>query len=131
MKTLPKCWGYVLFVILVTGVYYGWLSSLGITVLSAATVFYTMFQAPMVCAVKNSTGRSPYCRNNASGLLVGCWIRQHKWQKFKLMFIPEYWRRIGREFYTNPVEGLKISAAVLGGIGGVLGTTVGLITVLH
>lgn len=131
MKTLPKYWGYGLLIILVVGVYYGLLAPLVITVLSAAVAFYTLFQAPMVCAVKNTTGRSPYCRNNASGLLMGCWIRQHKWQKFKLMFIPEYWRRIGREIYTNPVEGLKISAAVLSGIGGVLGTAVGFVTVLH
>lgn len=130
MGFVRKYWGYLLLVVLALAIYNGSFSAVGLVAVSAAVALYAMFQAPTVCAVENSTGPSPYCRNNAHGLLMGCHIRQHKWQKFKLMFIPQYWHRVGKAFHADPVEALKTSAALIAALGAVLGATVGLINAM-
>ncbi|MFE7774480.1 hypothetical protein ACFU5O_11350 [Streptomyces sp. NPDC057445] len=49
---------------------------------AAAAVLYFLLQAPLRCIAMGRQGR---CRNNAQGLLRGCWIREHKWQGLKAL----------------------------------------------
>jgi hypothetical protein len=44
-------------------------------------------------AINRKRGREvEYCRNNSSGLLLGCRIRQHKLQRFKRAWWTTAWR---------------------------------------
>ncbi|MEV7201873.1 hypothetical protein [Streptomyces griseoluteus] len=74
---LKKRWGVAL---LVAGML-AWASDVigpGVFILVAAVaVLYFLLQAPLRCIALGRQGR---CRNNAQGLLRGCWIREHKWQ---------------------------------------------------
>lgn len=36
------------------------------------------------------------CRNNSHGLLLGCWVREHKWQRLKQAFLPKRWGDLAR-----------------------------------
>jgi hypothetical protein len=40
-----------------------------------------LFAAPVWCGAENRSGG--YCRNNATGLLLGCHLRYRRWQKLK------------------------------------------------
>jgi hypothetical protein len=79
---LKKRWGVV---ILLLGIL-AWASDIigpGIFILVAAVaVLYFLLQAPLRCIAMGRQGR---CRNNAQGLLRGCWIREHKWQGLKAL----------------------------------------------
>ena len=58
-----------------------------IAILSMLALVYFLFQAPLPCGADTRNGE--HCRNNSHGLLLGCWIRQHKWQKARDVFIQE------------------------------------------
>jgi hypothetical protein len=61
-----------------------------ILVLSLAAVGYFGFQAPLLwCGAQIRNGG--FCRNNCSGLLMGCHLRQHKWQKLRTVLRPRKW----------------------------------------
>jgi len=49
---------------------------------AVVSVFYFLLAAPLRCIALGRQGR---CRNNAQGLLRGCWIREHKWQGLKAL----------------------------------------------
>ncbi|WP_234430749.1 hypothetical protein [Streptomyces sp. NRRL F-4489] len=57
-----------------------------ITGLSAVVLLWSFFQAPVTCGAP-VRGRDDGCRNNATGLLMGCHIRQHRWQKLKMLIL--------------------------------------------
>ena len=44
------------------------------------------------CVNRQRGGEVEYCRNNSSGLLLGCWIRQHKFQHFTSAWWITNWR---------------------------------------
>lgn len=79
---LKKRWGVV---ILLLGIL-AWAADIigpGVLILvAAAAILYFLLQAPLRCIALGRQGR---CRNNAQGLLRGCWIREHKWQGFKAL----------------------------------------------
>ncbi|MCK1814489.1 hypothetical protein MTQ13_09410 [Streptomyces sp. XM4011] len=54
--------------------------------LSVATAVWCFFQAPVTCGapVRN---HDDGCHNNAYGLLLGCHVRQHRWQKLKMLIL--------------------------------------------
>lgn len=111
MKGFKKYWGYVVLAILLSA---WWISSVGpafLIVLSAAATFYFLFQAPVFCGAANRNEKP--CRNNASGLLLGCQLQQHKWQKLKLLVVPAAWRRLNRGLWVNPTTGLNTVLAGL------------------
>lgn len=86
--------GYLAALILV----YGWFSgSLGpnvLVVLSVVTVLYTVFQAPVWCCAE--TRNQEFCRNNAHGIVMGCWTREHRWQELKWFVRSSTWGRLFR-----------------------------------
>jgi hypothetical protein len=65
------------------------LHSLGFAVilaLSLAAFRYFLLQAPVWCCAVTRKGE--LCRKNSHGLLLGCSIRQHKWQRTWQTFTP-------------------------------------------
>ncbi|GHH49407.1 hypothetical protein GCM10018775_45030 [Streptomyces umbrinus] len=69
-----------------------------------------LFQAPVTCGAP-VRGREDGCRNNASGLLLGCHIRQHRWQKLKPLIV----RRQVREFCSGLFSDGKATVVTLAG----------------
>ena len=93
--------------------------------LSTAATAYFLFQVPNWCGAVNRNGT--LCRDNSSGLLIGCYRRQHKWQKIKPTFVSQYWRRLGGELKSQPLEGVKTVTALLGLFGGLITLCVALV----
>jgi hypothetical protein len=93
---------------------YGWFgTSMGPGVLAAmsgAVVLYTLFQAPMWCCAE--TREHTLCRNNAYGILLGCHIREHKWQKAKMAIKASSWGRFSRQVLAS-VGGVAASVSAL------------------
>jgi hypothetical protein len=57
-----------------------------VVVLGALVLVYYLVMAP--AGWNAQTRREPFCRNNSSGLLLGCHIRQHKWQRLRMVVSP-------------------------------------------
>ncbi|HEY9369720.1 hypothetical protein [Streptomyces sp.] len=90
--------------------------------LSAAVLAWCFFQAPVTCGA-GVRGRQDGCRNNATGLLLGCHIRQHRWQKLKMLII----RRKVRAFCSGLFSDGKATLVTLAAIGSFLSGLVALI----
>ncbi|MFE9956914.1 hypothetical protein [Micromonospora sp. NPDC005299] len=111
MKGIGKYWGYLAFILLIMG---WWTRAMGPTaliVVSVLVALYFLFQAPVWCAAINRDGT--LCRNNSSGLLLGCSMRQHKFQKLKMTFVRHGWRRMNRGLWASPRECLTTIGAVV------------------
>lgn len=121
MKNLsPR--GYVAFVVLIT---VWWTRAVGpvtLIVLSLLVTVFFLFQAPVWCCAVNRDGT--LCRNNSSGLLLGCRHRQHKWQKLKMTIVPHAWREMNRGLWVTPREALTTLGAITGLISTIAGTAV-------
>jgi hypothetical protein len=95
--------------------------------LSAIVTAYFMFQAPLWCGAP--TRGQQLCRNNAHGMLLGCHLRQHKWQKLKLAIVPRQWGRLNAGLWNDPRTALASFGAVLGIISTLVSTTIALVAV--
>ncbi|RMI29400.1 hypothetical protein [Streptomyces triticirhizae] len=67
-------------------------------------------QAPFWCCAVNRDGT--LCRKNSTGILMGCGIRQHKWQKMRMAMIPHGWRTLNRGLWASPTQGVTTPAAL-------------------
>jgi hypothetical protein len=65
------------------------------------------------------------CCNNSTGVLLGCHLREHKWQKLKMTVIPRQWREINKGLWASPRECL----ATVEGIASVASLVVALVTI--
>ncbi|WP_406636251.1 hypothetical protein [Amycolatopsis sp. WGS_07] len=83
-----------------------------IAVLSAFVVLYGLFQAPTWCCAP--TRKNEFCRNNANGILLGCHLRQHKWQKLKMAFKEQAPAKALRRMLSN-VNGVAASLSAVAG----------------
>ncbi|MGQ4516758.1 hypothetical protein [Streptomyces sp. DW26H14] len=118
-KKLLPYWGLITLVLAVTG----WLTSDfgpgGIATLSALSLLWFLFQAPNPCGAPIRTaGRT--CRNNAKGVMRGCHVQQHKWQRMRTFFVHPRLRSCMAQLFDSPVTGL----ASLGGIVTLISTVV-------
>jgi hypothetical protein len=111
MKLLWRYWGYILFVLLLTAWWTTKTGPVALIVLSTLAGLYFLFQAPAWCCALNRDGT--LCRRNSAGLLLGCSLRQHKWQKLKLTVVPHGWRRLNRGLWVNPTTSLATLGAIL------------------
>jgi hypothetical protein len=130
MRWLRRYWGFPALVIavacwagLIAGKVAASIASV-ILVLSIAAVAYFLFQAPLWCGAVTRDGR--LCRNNSSGLLIGCHLREHKWQKLRLAFIPKAWRELNRGLWATPRDGV----ATLAGMGSAVSALAAVVTIL-
>ncbi|MGW9309733.1 hypothetical protein ACWGRK_20610 [Saccharomonospora azurea] len=109
-KKIGSLWGYLLLGV----VTYGWLGAafapLWIAILSALVVLYAFFQAPMWCCAVTRDGEP--CRNNAYGILLGCHIREHKWQKLKMSMQFSMWGELVRRVLSN-IQGVAASISAV------------------
>ena len=120
-----KYWGYIVILLVI----YGWTSgSIGVgalAILSAVAFIYTLFQAPMWCGAP--TRQNQHCRNNADGVLRGCWIREHRWQKTKMLVRSDSWGRLFGRLFSG-INGATATISALGtffsGIAAVIGLAV-------
>jgi hypothetical protein len=99
-----------------------------VLVLSIGAVLYFLFQAPLWCGAVTREGT--LCRNNSSGLLIGCHLREHKWQKLKMAFIPKAWRELNRGLWATPREGVNTLAG-FGSAVSALAAVVAILVVRH
>jgi len=118
MRLLSRYWGILALTAVVlcwVGLVAGSLAAssvaLAILVLSVAAAGYFLFQFPLWCRAETRAGQP--CRNNSHGLLIGCYLREHKWQRLKLAFYPKKWRELNRRLWSSAKDG----AVTLGGIG--------------
>jgi hypothetical protein len=81
-----------------------------VLILSVGAVLYFLFQAPLWCGAVTREGT--LCRNNSSGLLIGCHLREHKFQKLKMTFVPKAWRELNRGLWATPREGVNTLAGL-------------------
>ena len=110
-KLFWRYWGYVALGLVILG----WLTHTAgyaiILILSGATLAYFLVQAPLTCGAAIRNGG--HCRNNSHGLLLGCWIRQHKWQRARDIFVVRKWQNVIRDLTGSPKD-------ILGTIGGLV-----------
>jgi hypothetical protein len=94
-----------------------------ILVMSVAAVGYFLFQAPLWCG--SATRDGTLCRNNSLGLVIGCHLRQHKWQKLKMTVVPNKWRELNRGLWVSPRQGVT----TLSGVASVVSVLVSMVAI--
>ncbi|MBW1597718.1 hypothetical protein [Streptomyces sp. JJ38] len=121
MRGFGKYWGWAVFAVLIAG----WLSldfgPVALVALSGVCGFYFFFNVPVWCG---ATGRGGACRNNSHGALMGCHLRQHKWQKFRMIFWSSRWAQLRQELFQDASTGLA-------SVGGLFAVTSGLAATLQ
>ena len=87
-------------------------------------IVWSLFSAPVWCgAVNRRHGKEvEYCRNNSSGLLLGCRICQHKLQKFTGF----WWAMTWSDHMRGIWAGAQAKFAIVTGLFGVLTGAIGL-----
>jgi hypothetical protein len=112
---LGEWWGVIAAALLVAA----WINRVAgpavIVSLSALTLGWCFFQAPTTCGAP-VRGRADGCRNNATGLLMGCHFRQHRWQKLRMLIV----RRNVRTFCSGLFADGKATLVTLAAIGSFL-----------
>lgn len=101
----------------------GGLPAAAYVVMTLLVVVWALFSAPTWCGAVNRTRGNDveYCRNNSSGLLLGCWIRQHKFQRFKLAWWTTSWRDRMRGIWAGAPAKVATATAVFGIVTGIIG----------
>jgi hypothetical protein len=111
-RVLTRYWGYIALVLAVGGFFLHALGLAVILVLSLGALGYFLFQAPLSCGAETRKGEP--CRNNSHGLLIGCYFRQHKWQRLRQIFSPEGGQVILRSMQSASGKLGTLSGAVAG-----------------
>jgi len=91
-----------------------------ILIFSLLSLVYFLVQAPLWCGAETRTGDR--CRNNSHGLLLGCHLREHKWQRMRDIFVSRKWRGIIHDLMSSPKEIL----ATLGGLASIISLIIAL-----
>ena len=126
MGWLLRYWGFLIFIITIAGWVTGDIVTPVLLILSVVSAGYFAFGAPLWCGAVTRDGM--LCRNNCSGLLMGCHLRQHRWQKLKMAVIPRSWRELNKGLWSTPRTGVT----TLGGLGSaVSGLAAVAVIVLH
>ena len=121
MKGLWRYWGYLALALAILGIVTHDFGYALILIFSIGSLGYFLIQAPVWCGALIRGGR--LCRNNSTGLLLGCHLREHKFQKLKMTFIPEMWRELNRGLWASPKECL----ASLGGLASLVSLVIAVI----
>jgi hypothetical protein len=87
-------------------------------VLSGAVVVWSLFAAPAWCGAA-TRNRGAFCRNNSRGLLLGCHLREHRWQKFKMLFYSQRWAEFSRGTWATSSTKLATVSGVIGTVSAV------------
>jgi hypothetical protein len=110
-KLLQRYWGYIALALAILG----WIThAFGyavILIVSLIALVYFLVQAPLTCGALIRGGGQ--CRNNSKGVLLGCHIRQHKWQRVKDIFVSRKWRDVLHDLMGSPKDKLGPISALL------------------
>lgn len=117
---LLRYWGYIALGLVILGWITHTVGYVVILILSLVALVYFLVAAPLTCGAEIRTGQP--CRNNSHGLFLGCWIRQHKWQKARDIFVSRKWRDVFHNLTAEPKDIL----ATIGGLVSILSIFVGL-----
>ena len=119
---LGRHFGYALLPVIVYGWASGDMGAAFILIASLLTLFYMLFAAPSWCMATTRDGLG--CRRNSNGLLLGCSLREHKWQKAKMASRSSKWGELFGKFWGNTAS----SAAAVSAMAGVGSAIVAAIT---
>jgi hypothetical protein len=117
-RLLTRYWGYLALAVAALGYFAHSLGLAVVLALSLAALGYFLLQAPAWCGAVTRGGQM--CRNNSTGLLLGCHLREHKWQKIRMAFVPGGLRKLSRGLLSSPKECL----ATVGGLASIVGLIV-------
>lgn len=109
-KMFVRYWGYLALAVAVLGAVEHW-AVWAVFVLAGLAFVYLLLLAPLWCGAATREGLA--CRNNSHGLLLGCWIREHKWQRLKQAFVPARWGELGRSLFGSVKDSLATISAVI------------------
>lgn len=95
------------------GLAFGWASPdpTVLVLMSAGCTMVFMTSVPMICGALHRDGT--FCRNNSTGLLFGCWHRQHKLQRLRLLLVFHRWDRLKKELFVGPERSLASIVSML------------------
>ncbi|MEV4275147.1 hypothetical protein [Actinoplanes xinjiangensis] len=87
---------------------------------------FVLFAAPVYCGAVNRGrgGNVEFCRNNSYGLILGCHLRQHKWQKLGQQWWAMGWRQKAAGIWTG-------ASAKIATLGFLIGTVTGVVGMYH
>jgi predicted RND superfamily exporter protein len=119
-RFLARYWGFLALIVAIVGAIEH-LATVAVLVLAALAFLYMLVQAPLVCG---APGRQGPCRNNSHGILLGCWIRQHKWQRAKRLFISQRWSDLTKSLLGSAKDALATISALIA-IGTFAATAIG------
>ena len=121
VKVVERYWGFLALALAIIWLVAGWAKVIVALILAVAALGYFVLQAPMWCGASIRGGQS--CRNNSKGLLLGCRLRQHKWQKLQMMFVSRQWKRAGR-WMVSSARGCIAMVGTLGALGSIVSAVV-------
>ena len=110
-KILGRYWGFLALALAIAGWVTHVVGYAVIAIVSLMALVYFLFHAPLTCGAEIRGGRS--CRNNSHGLLMGCRIRQHKWQRVRDVFVSRKWREVFRDLTDTPKDKLGTVSAFI------------------
>jgi hypothetical protein len=110
-KFLRRYWGYLALGIVILGWVTHTFGYAVILILSLAALVYFLVQAPLTCGAEIRKG--DHCRNNSHGLLLGCHIRQQKWQRARDIFVSRKWRGVIHDLTASPKDQLGTLSALI------------------
>lgn len=114
-RVLFRYWGWAALAASIASMVTGKLGLLAPVLLALASVGYFLVQAPTQCRAVNRDGKT-WCRNNASGLIMGCHIRQHRRQMLTMAFVPRNWRRFNEGLWSEPAQRTATVASLAGAV---------------
>lgn len=119
-----RFWGYLLLGVVLFAWASGNINSPLLIAGSVLTLVYLLVGAPMWCMAENRDHSS--CRNNANGLLLGCRIREHKWQRLSMLRRRQRWGELVRKRWAS-FGGCAASVSALAAVVSALTGAVGLV----
>ena len=109
-RAIWQNWGYLLLPIIAWAWYFTNIGVGPLAALSGAALGYFLVQARVPCCATIRSGE--YCRNNATGLLGGCHLRQHRWQNIKMLLRRQQWTQWASGLFRR-TNGIAASLSAL------------------
>ncbi len=117
-NSLARWWGFALVVAVLAALPSREVPAAILFALSGLSLVLALFLAPVWCGA--DTRKHESCRNNSWGLLLGCHLREHRWQKFKMMFVNRRWQQLNRGLWSSPAEVIATASGLIAIVGAVV-----------
>ena len=117
-NSLARWWGFALVIAVLAALPSREVPAAILFVLSGLSLVWVLFFAPVLCGAV--TRKHESCRNNSWGLLLGCHLREHRWQKFKMMFVNRRWQQLNRGLWSSPAEVIATVSGLIAIVGAVV-----------